>query len=184
MPCASIGFEMAPNAVKIAQAAGLRVKQGVVDKLDESFVGQHFDVIRLIDILEHTTNPGSVIKQIHSLLNSNGECIICVPNYNAFSRRLLGQYWPVFHLPFHRFHFNYHSLKMILEKNGFVVKFCISKNTLQLLYGIEYFVHHKRIKIPIVNIFTRILFTPLDFFFDCCFPRWGDSIEIHAIRKS
>lgn len=183
MPCKSYGFEISSRAVAIAHGAGLDVMEGTIDKLTEVFSNQRFDVIRIVDVLEHTTTPGKVIRHIHDLLNKNGEVIVSVPNFRAFSKRLFGKYWPVLHLPFHRFHFDYSVLKNVLEKNGFTVKIIFTKNTLQILYGIEYYLQHKHCHNKGVTIFTKLMYAPIDILLDCIFPLWGDSIEIHAVRQ-
>jgi 2-polyprenyl-3-methyl-5-hydroxy-6-metoxy-1,4-benzoquinol methylase len=182
IPCKSIGVDISPIAVKNARDSGLNVIQGNGEELNHIFIHQKFDVVRCADALEHTTAPGKVLKNMYEMLNAGGELILCVPNIRSLSRFLLGKYWPIYHLPFHRFHFDKNVLVRILLENGFQVRFVFTKNTLQLLYGLEYFLHHRKVRIKIVNIVSRILFTPLDILLDLFFPFWGDSLEIHCIR--
>lgn len=49
---------------------------------------KHYDVITLMHVLEHTTDPLSTIQRCTELLNDNGYIIVVVPNYRSLDCRL------------------------------------------------------------------------------------------------
>lgn len=83
------GVEPSPALVKIARDQwGLTIHEGFLQ--DVNLPEKSFDVITLIDVLEHVTEPKSLLKKCHSLLKDDGIIAIKVPNgdYNMFKQQL------------------------------------------------------------------------------------------------
>jgi hypothetical protein len=71
--------------------------------------------IVLMDVLEHVQDEDSFLENIHKRLNTNGDIIITVPSY-----QFLFSSHDIF-LKHHR-RYSRKTLKVLLEKNGFIVK--------------------------------------------------------------
>lgn len=105
-----------------AQRLKLPVKTGRI--LDTDLPGDHFDIITMWHFLEHTQDPSLVLSRTKKWLKKDGILVIDVPNYEGTDARYLKGDWDGWSLPYHFWHFNYHSMKMLLDKHHFkVVKY-------------------------------------------------------------
>lgn len=73
------GCGIEPNAeyCEVAQKAGLNVANTTIEDYDP---GIRFDVITMLNALEHVASPSTVLTKIHDLLNDDGHVLISVPN--------------------------------------------------------------------------------------------------------
>lgn len=78
---------------------------------------QTFTAISIWHVLEHTSDPDAVIKQISKLLMPNGVVAIAVPNFGSTQQRLFGKHWFHLDLPRHLYHFTEKSLITLLNKH-------------------------------------------------------------------
>lgn len=105
-----------------AQKLKLPVRTGSI--LDIDLPENHFDIITMWHSLEHTQDPRSVLLKAKKWLKKNGILVIDVPNYEGTDARYLKGDWDGWSLPYHFWHFNYGSMKMLLDKHHFkVVKY-------------------------------------------------------------
>lgn len=72
-----VGVEKSPQAVAQAQTRGLTVSEGSVESppLKEGF----FDVVTLLDVLEHLPDDAAGLLSARRLLTPNGKLIVTVP---------------------------------------------------------------------------------------------------------
>ena len=77
-----------------------------------------YDVIVMWHVFEHVKDPENFIQRLATLLSKNGVFIFEVPNRNSLGFRWTQKKW--FHLdtPRHLFHYNFCSMKRLLEKHG------------------------------------------------------------------
>ncbi|MCX6704298.1 MAG: class I SAM-dependent methyltransferase [Candidatus Woesebacteria bacterium] len=86
------GIEPSIAAARIAMGKGVRI----VGKTLETFESKNmrFDIITLIDVLEHLPSPFLALSKLAPLLNRNGILIISTGNTDALPWRLMRQdYW-------------------------------------------------------------------------------------------
>ena len=88
--CEITGVEPHQEAAAEAMQAGYKYVyissiEEAIQKLKNS--DQRFDVIILADVLEHILAPRDVLKQLHSLLTSQGNVIVSLPNVAHYSTR-------------------------------------------------------------------------------------------------
>lgn len=69
----------------------------------ESFEDEKaYDIILMLNLIEHVANPKEVLKKAASLLSNNGKIIIKTPNYKSLDANLFKQsYWGGLHCPRH-----------------------------------------------------------------------------------
>lgn len=95
--------------------------------LDTDLPLNHYDLITLIDVLEHLRNPLLSIKKCHTHLKSGGLLVIKVPNFKIqlfkqfISKKLNISDIGILEGFGHINHFTPKSLKFALEANGYVV---------------------------------------------------------------
>lgn len=87
------GTEVSTTAIGIAKDKyDLDVFQGTIEDLATQ--GRVFDNVTLFHVLEHVTDPTSVLKSCHALLSAKGILVIAVPNemasLRAAKRRVFG----------------------------------------------------------------------------------------------
>ena len=83
------GVEPSPSLAKIAHEQwDLKIHNAFLEKAD--LPKKHYDVITLIDVLEHVTNPKELLSKCMELLKDDGIIAIKVPNgdYNNFKEKL------------------------------------------------------------------------------------------------
>jgi SAM-dependent methyltransferase len=113
---------------------GLDISQGVVHAQEQGWVEhgfkQHFtelaetfpsryDVISMIQYLEHTPEPAAQLQAAHKVLSENGTLFIEIPNPDFLPGRILGRYWFQWLQPQHLYFFSAGNMELLLKKNGF-----------------------------------------------------------------
>lgn len=90
MGCRVWGVEIDPVAAEAARAVCEDVVVADLNDLDlaESFGGQRFDVILMLDILEHLSDPEAALRRATSVVAEDGWGIISLPNVAHLSLRL------------------------------------------------------------------------------------------------
>ena len=81
---------------------------------------QLFDIITMIEVIEHLKNPNSILERLYSFLKPGGTIYISTPNRNGMNARLNRSEWREAKKPFHLVLFNNRSLSKILADTGFI----------------------------------------------------------------
>jgi 2-polyprenyl-3-methyl-5-hydroxy-6-metoxy-1,4-benzoquinol methylase len=104
--------------------AGFPIHRGTIE--DIAFT-RRYDVITMLHVLEHTSNPLSTLQRCKELLNEGGYLVVVVPNYQSLDSRikdLLSAFKlksrPYKHLALghHNWVFSIKSLEILGEKSG------------------------------------------------------------------
>ncbi len=113
------GIEPSRWAVKIAaEKYGLHLHLGSFE--DYRHDENQYDVVTLVDILEHTPDPKKIMVKARELLKPGGIIVIVTPNIESLAARLAGCRWWHFR-PGHLGYFNRRSLKTLLNLTSFQV---------------------------------------------------------------
>lgn len=116
-----IGIEPNDTAANIARARGLDVRTGVVDSnllRDEA----GFDVILMMDVLEHLADPRSVVAVLRELLRErNGYLVALTGDNGCMAARLFGESWYYRQYREHISFFGRRSTGDLLERAGFAL---------------------------------------------------------------
>jgi SAM-dependent methyltransferase len=83
------GVELSPPAVEFARRElGLEIFEGLLEKAP--WAEGSFDLAYADNVLEHTTSPEGVLKDLHRMLRPGGHLIVIVPSYvNSIYFRVL-----------------------------------------------------------------------------------------------
>lgn len=116
-----------------------------------------FDVITMVDIIEHTYDISGVFNKCKEWLKNNGLLVIVTPDTGSLSHRFLRKYWPHFneqHVTF----LSRRCAEKIIVINGFrlleILKF---KKALNLYYLTSVVcAHSRKFLIPLIKL-VRIL---------------------------
>jgi 2-polyprenyl-3-methyl-5-hydroxy-6-metoxy-1,4-benzoquinol methylase len=148
----SFGFDPAIEAIEYGKKKGLNLKHAGLQSMDV-FKGKKFDIITMLNVLEHLADPISALKQIKKLINKDGILVIDVPNdFNDFQTvgrtvHDLNDWWVA--PPNHLNYFSRDSLVKLLKHLGFKIEICEASFPLEmfLLFGENYVANPKLGKI-------------------------------------
>ena len=121
------GLEPSPEGAEYARSKGLEVYEAGIDDFSVT-KGKRFDVVMMLNVLEHLSHPHETLKSIQkNLLNPGGILIIEVPNEFsdfqtvAVAEHDLDEWWVC--PPHHLNYFSSSSLKSLLEKCDYEVEY-------------------------------------------------------------
>lgn len=112
----TIGYEPSVGARNITN----RQHIPVYGKINVSL--RSLDLVMFWHSLEHTENPGEVIKKIKPLLKNKGKLLIAVPNIDTWEFKIAKDKWFHYSFPLHLTHFTPKAMTMMLNNNGFEVQ--------------------------------------------------------------
>lgn len=113
------GLDLNADAVAAAAAEfGAQVHAGPLD--EHAFPGERFDVVTLIDVLEHVPDPSALLGSIATRLLPGGVAAAVLPNTASAVCRLLGRRWPHYNAE-HLFYWSATCLPRYFEKLGWRV---------------------------------------------------------------
>ncbi|MDB9378380.1 class I SAM-dependent methyltransferase, partial [Nodularia sphaerocarpa] len=91
-----LGIELDKDAAQIASSNGVNVICGNIEEnLMIKSINQKFDVILMMDVVEHCLHPMNVLNSLQQLIKPNGKIMITGPNVAYWSVRkdlLLGRW--------------------------------------------------------------------------------------------
>ena len=87
-------------------------------KSTDDVVGDKYDLIIAMEVIEHLINPMHVFKEVGSKLKHGGKIYITTPNSNGLQARLFMDNWREAEKPFHLVFFNYASLVNMFKNIG------------------------------------------------------------------
>ncbi|MFH1173766.1 MAG: class I SAM-dependent methyltransferase [archaeon] len=111
-----MGTELSKTFVDAYIQRGFTIKYG--DVLKMHFKEKKFDVIVMMAVLEHLTNPKKYLLECHRLLKDEGVLIFKIPNLHY---TLMNSTKLPLSEQMHLFHFTPTTIKMLLEKCGFEI---------------------------------------------------------------
>ena len=88
----------------------------------EALVSDSFSCVTLWHVLEHVHRLKETIGHFNRLLSDNGTLVIAVPNHNSFDANYYKSNWSAYDVPRHLYHFNFESMKTLIENQGFELK--------------------------------------------------------------
>lgn len=112
------GLELQDDAVKIANKK-LHGRVKTADVMTDVFPTVRFDVITLLGIVEHVTDPMKLIKRSTELLKRGGVLMVQTPNSSSVLSRLTKQLWPPYAPVEHIHLFSKDSLTKALQQYGY-----------------------------------------------------------------
>ena len=114
------GLEICDHAVNECHKRGLNV-YNADDDINFITLGQ-FDVVVMLDVIEHLTDPIGTIDKISKCTKPGSLLIITTGDFGSLCSVLLKQYWRLMTPPQHLWFFNKLSITSILKRYGFKVE--------------------------------------------------------------
>jgi 2-polyprenyl-3-methyl-5-hydroxy-6-metoxy-1,4-benzoquinol methylase len=127
------GIELSQNAAEYAKKEfGLDIEARAFEELQLS--ENQFDVVTLWTVLEHVSQPLTILKKVHRILKPGGLLVVSTPNIGSPLAKILGKkWWEIRRL--HTNQFTTKTLTDIVKNAGFknVSSVCY-KESISLLY--------------------------------------------------
>lgn len=105
------GTEADPNVKRIAAELELNIHFGSL--YDEPFQGKSFELIVMNQVIEHMPDPDLALQRLRNRLSSKGRIVLVFPNSASLGRRISGERWINWHIPYHQHHFNFKSFSRL-----------------------------------------------------------------------
>jgi SAM-dependent methyltransferase len=113
------GTEIARPALERARARGFTVG---ADLSGPEFVPGAFDVVSLVEVVEHVPEARPFLRDAFRMLRPGGLLYVSTPNVRSLNARLLGTAWSVVSPPDHIVLFSAKALRARLAEAGFRVE--------------------------------------------------------------
>jgi 2-polyprenyl-3-methyl-5-hydroxy-6-metoxy-1,4-benzoquinol methylase len=115
----SYGIDISDYGIQVAQKMfGTRAMQGSLS--EAPIPGQPFQVITLIDLLEHIPKPNLFLDVCREKLTPDGLLLIGTPNLKSLSARTSGRFWHHYKQE-HLYYWSPQTIRLFLQKHGFKV---------------------------------------------------------------
>jgi 2-polyprenyl-3-methyl-5-hydroxy-6-metoxy-1,4-benzoquinol methylase len=109
----AIGTEVSSSAAAAVRAQGFDVHLGEVDGL--GLRDSDFDVVSLVEVVEHVPDPGAILASARRLLRPGGVLYVTTPHGRGISATLLRSRWSVVSPPEHLQLFSLRGLRTLVE---------------------------------------------------------------------
>lgn len=111
------GTEISPRSLAYGAKQGWIVTSTA--EKDSRFLPQGFDVVTMIELLEHVSNPQDFLCAAARWLRPGGVLYLTTPNAKSLNQRLLGLEWSVFSPPEHLTIWTAKGMRKALSQAGF-----------------------------------------------------------------
>ncbi len=112
------GVEISPYASGQAAKKGIPMITGTLHNVPDA---PPFDVITILDVIEHVSDPYAECLRAYTLLIKGGVLVINTPDMGSLYARLMGKKWHLIIPPEHLFYFNRKNMRTMLEGIGFEI---------------------------------------------------------------
>jgi 2-polyprenyl-3-methyl-5-hydroxy-6-metoxy-1,4-benzoquinol methylase len=150
------GIEPSGWLVNKAKEYNLPIHLGILPHQD---IQGPYDIVTLIDVIEHVSDPRKLLSDIQKLINREGIIIVVTPDVGSFFARIMGWKWWHFRLA-HLGYFNKKTFKSIFNATGFkLIKMLRPTWYLPLDYLIERLNTYlpRILRVPVRPFFRKIV---------------------------
>jgi SAM-dependent methyltransferase len=117
--CEVWGVEADENIRRVADRFGFKVHVGLFDA--SLYEPDYFDYVTLDQVIEHSTDPGAMMRGVARVLRRGGRAILTTPNAASPLARILGRRWLHWHTPYHLQFFSQESMRLSAAQAGLQV---------------------------------------------------------------
>jgi len=113
------GYDISKYAIKLAKDKKLKVFENLNQLIEQS---EKFDLILMLDVIEHLENIHSILEIIYNLLKKEGKVFLTTPNKNSKYSLFGKENWHGYAIPqYHRIIFSIKGLVKLMELHNFKI---------------------------------------------------------------
>jgi SAM-dependent methyltransferase len=151
----AVGVEFSPSVVEYVRTKPDRpIVQGTLQSA--GFRAGEFDLVTMIEYLEHEPNPGEVLAEARRITKPNGHLVIEIPHIAGLPARMFGSRWATLDVPRHLVFFTPETLERMLAKFGYRL-IHVRPFSLPLLIGLSVATSLGYRRLNSINTFERIM---------------------------
>jgi 2-polyprenyl-3-methyl-5-hydroxy-6-metoxy-1,4-benzoquinol methylase len=108
--------DMDAGAEQLARRAGHEYSLG---RIEDFRSARRFDVVLLLNLIEHVADPGAVLRGVRDQLSPGGVVVVKTPNFDSLDARVFrNSNWAGYHCPRHWVLFQKSSFVALAERSG------------------------------------------------------------------
>ena len=116
MGATSLVVDPDERSIEVARSRGLEGFAGTIEEFDSD---KRFDLVLMLNLIEHVADPVAVMSRAADLLDENGVIWLQTPNFRALDGRIFRhRNWAGYHCPRHWAIFGESGLRMALARAG------------------------------------------------------------------
>lgn len=142
------GIELDRNMLEKLREQKINV---VNSTLEEFSADEKYDLISLLDVIEHLPNLHDNIRKLAGLLAEDGSILLVTPDFGSFQRKLFGKRWFQFKPKEHISYFSGETLKQAIKRHGLKIVYISSSGQ----YADASFLHDRLLRYGF-TFFARI----------------------------
>jgi 2-polyprenyl-3-methyl-5-hydroxy-6-metoxy-1,4-benzoquinol methylase len=150
----AIGVEPSHSLVAAGHAHyGLSEGELVQGTIPHASLGnRRFDLVCLIDVIEHVADPVTFLRDAADRLNPEGLCIVVTPDVSSVAAKILGKRWWHFRLA-HVGYFNANSMALAAQSAGLQI---IQKFRAKWFFSVKYLSERIAVYLPPMSKINQI----------------------------
>ena len=161
--CVGTGLDFKPEIIAyVRERLNMPIVQGSLG--EASLTAAPFDVVFMMEYLEHELDPRRVLEAARRVLKPGGHLALELPHIGAWPGRVLGRFWWNLDIPRHLIFFTPETLKQMLAETGFEL-ISVRPFTLPLYVGMSLVqalgLRHWRRQKDLYPLLSAILAAPL-----------------------
>ncbi|MDC0834159.1 class I SAM-dependent methyltransferase [Geitlerinema sp. CS-897] len=184
------GVEMDATAIDRLNAEGYQGFYGRLEDIADELPENYFDVIVLLQVLEHVANPAETVRCLGRLLRPGGRLILETPNTEGLDAKLFqGGCWGGYHFPRHWNLFDRRTLTRLVTDAGLTVdRFkALPSHAFWILSYRHWLAHHQQrprlasLFDPLQNVSLLSVFTGFDWL-RSKMGVWTSNLQLIAVK--
>jgi 2-polyprenyl-3-methyl-5-hydroxy-6-metoxy-1,4-benzoquinol methylase len=116
-----LGYDVSEEAVSYAKQV-LKLNVKTQNYLDAPLPEKNYTDVFMWDVIEHLKSPEKYLKKISDEIADQGRVYITTGNINSLLAKIQKKKWRMIHPPTHLHYFSKKTIKLLLEKNDFIVE--------------------------------------------------------------
>jgi len=118
----AVGIKCSGTEIRQSLCRQVRIKLGdsaILSPDISSISPSTYDVVSILNVIEHLTDPQDMLIKIYRLLKPGGLVVIHAPNWGGLPARIQGKRWHQIEPFEHIYYFNAQTLSAMLNQAGF-----------------------------------------------------------------
>lgn len=144
------GVEPSQQLVRVAAEHGVQLHQGSIPH--PALEGRQFDVVCLVDVIEHVADPLALLRSAAQSLAPGGCLMVVTPDLGSIAHKLLGARWWHFRLA-HVGYFDRASFELAAVRAGLTV---VDRTRAKWFFRVGYLAERLTRYLPIAGLWRRL----------------------------